>query len=496
MAAITPTGGSSLNSVPSPVKAAIGTNYIDFTSSSTAGWAQQYLPDLIEQEAEVYGKRTISGFLAAVGAEEAMSSDQVVWTEQGRLHLSYKVTAYATTGTGTLTLGQAPGSSASAASTHGVRIGQTVLVSDGASSPTVFRALVTGVSGQDITIAPYNTGDASGDIADVAGIDTTSLGNNGRVFVYGSEFAKGTKGLGDNAANNPVQPQFQTFTNKPIILKDHFEVSGSDTSKVGWVEVSAEDGTSGYLWYLKAEAETRMRFMDYLEMSMLESEKGVVGGSVADTSINGAGEAFGTEGLFSAIEARGHVTSGIAGTSAADDLGSFDEILKKFDEQGAIEEYMFYCNRSVSLAIDDMLAAQNSYGSGGTSYGVFSNSEDMALNLGFSGFRRASYDFYKSDWRYLNDVSLRGQAAFSDVRAALIPAGTSTVYDDVVGQSMRRPFLHVRYRASQTDDRRMKTWVTGSVGGNITSDLDAMEINFLSERCLIVQGANNFMLLN
>ena len=144
-----------------------------------------------------------------------------------------------------------------------------------------------------------------------------------------------------------------------------------------------------------------------------------------------------------------------------------------------------------------MLAAQNSYGSGGTSYGVFSNSEDMALNLGFSGFRRASYDFYKSDWRYLNDVTLRGGAAFkNDIRGVLIPAGTSTVYDEVVGSSMRRPFLHVRYRASQVDDRRMKTWVTGSVGGNITSDLDAMEINFLSERCLVVQGANNFMLLN
>ena len=33
-----------------------------------------------------------------------------------------------------------------------------------------------------------------------------------------------------------------------------------------------------------------------------------VAGSVADTSINGAGEAFGTEGLFKAITARGHVT--------------------------------------------------------------------------------------------------------------------------------------------------------------------------------------------
>jgi RES domain-containing protein len=158
---------------------------------------------------------------------------------------------------------------------------------------------------------------------------------------------------------------------------------------------------------------------------------------------------------------------------------------------------MLYCNRDVSLAIDDMLASQNSYGAGGTSYGVFSNSEEMALNLGFAGFRRASYDFYKSDWKYLNDATLRGQAAFrDDIRGVLIPAGTSTVYDDVVGRSMRRPFLHVRYRASEIDDRRMKTWITGSVGGNITSHLDAMEINFLSERCLVVQGANNFMLLN
>ena len=76
----------------------------------------------------------------------------------------------------------------------------------------------------------------------------------------------------------------------------------------------------------------------------------------------------------------------------------------------------------------------------------------------------------------------------------MIPAGTSSVYDQTVGASMKRPFLHVRYRASQTDDRRMKTWVTGSVGA-VTSDLDAMQVHMLTERCLITQGANNFMLM-
>jgi hypothetical protein len=154
---------------------------------------------------------------------------------------------------------------------------------------------------------------------------------------------------------------------------------------------------------------------------------------------------------------------------------------------------MMFLDRATALSIDKMLANQNSYGEGGTSYGVFDNSEDMALNLGFSGFRRGSYDFYKSDWKYLNDSVTRGLVA--DIEGVMVPAGTSTVYDQQLGKNISRPFLHVRYRASEADDRRMKSWITGSVGGNYTSDLDSMTVNFLSERCLCVQAANNFVLL-
>ena len=82
------TAGGSLNSVPAPLQQALTSNYIDFTATATAGWAQQYLPDLMEKEAEVFGNRTISGFLSQVGAEEAMASDQVVWSEQSRLHVA------------------------------------------------------------------------------------------------------------------------------------------------------------------------------------------------------------------------------------------------------------------------------------------------------------------------------------------------------------------------------------------------------------------------
>jgi len=281
-------------------------------------------------------------------------------------------------------------------------------------------------------------------------------------------------------------------------MKDYYEISGSDASRIGWVEVSSEQGQSGYLWYLKAESDTRARFNDYVEMAMLEGELGVHGTDAVDNFLGAAGDSVGTQGLFAAIESRGNVTTGVTGVNASTDLAEFDAILAEFDKQGAIEENMMFVNRATSLAMDDMLAAMNSYGAGGTSYGVFNNSEDMALNLGFSGFRRGSYDFYKSDFRYLNDKATRGgindAAGANAIRGVMIPAGTSSVYDQTVGASMKRPFLHVRYRASQTDDRRMKSWVTGSVGA-ATSALDAMSLHFLTERCLITQGANNFMLM-
>jgi hypothetical protein len=286
-------------------------------------------------------------------------------------------------------------------------------------------------------------------------------------------------------------------------MKDYYEVSGSDTARIGWVETTSESGSNGYLWYLKAEADTRARFNDYVEMAMLEGEKAlaaseVQGSTILPGSTTDATNDAGTEGLFAAIESRGNLTSGVTGVNAATDLAEFDAILAEFDKQGAIEENMMFVNRATSLAMDDMLASMNSYGAGGTSYGVFNNSEDMALNLGFSGFRRGSYDFYKSDFRYLNDLATRGginaASSANAIRGVMVPAGTSTVYDQSLGKNLKRPFLHVRYRASQTDNRKMKTWVTGSVGAT-TSALDAMQIHMLTERCLVTQGANNFMLM-
>lgn len=483
MANVTPQFGSIK---PSQKQQPLESNYLNFTNGDDNNFAQQYLPEIYEAEVERYGNRTLSGFLRMVGAEMPMSSDQVVWSEQNRLHIAYNNVTCATNATLTFVTG----GTGTAFVNNVISIGQTLVV----MSPTTGKELkvyvtnstadaTTGTGGATnpavITVKPYTQAtlyDASATEVDFEGA------SNLKIFVYGSEFKKGT----DDKSLNSVTPSFTQYSNSPIIIKERYQISGSDTAQIGWVEVATEDGTGGFLWYLKAESETRLRFEDYLEMSVIEGE--LVGGGSTLTSGNGI---KGTQGLFSAVKERGNVVNNF---TAASGLGDFDSILKNLDTQGAIEENMFFLNRATSLDFDDMLASLSAGAAGGVAYGLFENSEQMALNLGFSGFRRGSYDFYKTDWKYLNDASTRGGMANTSIDGILVPAGTSTVYDQQLGTNIRRPFLHVRYRANQADDRRMKNWITGSVGGAYTSDLDAMQVHFLSERCLVTQAANNFVL--
>ena len=488
---------SNYTPTPAPIKQTLASAYLDFTGGSSTDWARQYVPDLMEQEAEVFGNRTISGFLDKVGAEESMTSDQVIWSEQGRLHLAYKghVHDYDATAGGILEIEQDI-DGRTITTTHGIRANDLLLIAQEATNK-VATVLVNSVADDLITVSMYDAGNNTPTLQNYGFTEGSDTNTDVTILVIGSEFNKG-----ENGRSGANEPAHLTYTNKPMILKDKYEVSGSDAAQIGWVEVSSEDGTGGYLWYVKAEAETRMRFTDYLEMSMIETVKGDASQSKADDYLYGSAQTvdtFGHEGLFAALEARGNQTSGVTGVNAATDLAEFDAILAELDKNGAIEENMMFVNRTTSLAMDDMLASMNSYGAGGTSYGVFNNSEDMALNLGFSGFRRGSYDFYKSDWKYLNQRDGRGAindaAGANAIRGVMVPAGVSSVYDQMLGSNMKRPFLHVRYRASQTDNRRMKTWVTGSVGAK-TSDLDAMEVHYLSERCLVTQGANNFFLMN
>ena len=492
---------------PTQTKSLYAGNYIDFTAAGFKQWGQQFLPDVYEKEVERYGNRTIGAFLRMVSAEMPSASDQIIWTEQGRLHTRYVgliqgATALAQPAASAATAAVATGGNVqhwyvpvaaqtavtSAGSTTdqttavNFRVGQTVMIQKqssatsavGAAGTPVVKGVVTAVSVQNFSIKTYGA------------VPQVVAGDRFTVIAYGSEFAKGTSSF-----IGKLDPSYATFANSPIILKENYSINGSDTAQIGWIEVTSENGANGYLWYMKSEHENRLRWEDYLEMSMVEGELQKNTGAIL--GYGSLETAKGTEGFFAALESRGNVYSGFGAQAAGGGaLTDFDAVLVQLDKQGAIEENMLFLNRNLSLEIDDILAQQNGAYAGGTSFGVFNNDEDMALNLGFSGYRRGSYDFYKTDWKYLNDWSTRG--GFGDIEGVLVPAGTSTVYDQQLGQNIKRPFLHVRYRASEVDNRKNKSWITGSVGGAATTDVDEMRINYLSERCLITQAANNFVL--
>lgn len=432
---------------PAPSKATLSSNYL----GSSIEFTSQYLPDVYEKEFEKYGNRSVSSFLRLVGAEMPFASDVIQWSEQGRLHLA--VTG-ATRATDTIT-----------STAHPFRVNQTVIISDGTDQD---KAIITAVPSANTFEVKSFTG---------ANLNASVANSGLKIFAYGSEFRKGTGGMsGSLEAPKDIQ------TNNPIIIKEKYEVNGSDLAQIGWIEVTTENGATGYLWYLKSEHETRLRFEDYMELSLIEGVPAASGSGAETATFKG------TKGLFHELENRGNIATGSIAARA-----DIEEIIKVLDKEGAIQENVLFVNRTKSFEIDTVLAAQNNSGASTASYGLFDNSESMALNLGFMGFN-LGYDFYKSDWKYLNDATTG--ALTSAVDGVLVPAGTTTIYDQVLGKNATRPFLHIKYRKSEAEDRKYKSWVTGSAGtAGMSSDLDAMQVHFLSERALCVHGANNFVLM-
>lgn len=442
-----------LNSVPtysvtpSAQKVPTQTNYI-----SLFDYTSQFEPEVHEEIAKIYGEQSVSGLLYMLESEAAMASDKYIWTEEGRLHTVYTdVTRSSNTFT---------------KANHVFRVGETVQL---AGSTAKRRGVITAVDTNTFTVAPYKS----------AGF--TALGTTGIIaFVDGSEFVKGSTGM-----SGSLSTDFTILDNKPIILKDKFEVNGSDVAQISWVQT--DDG--GYLWFRQDQLDTRRRWEDRLELAMMQGE---VAESGTAAEANGT---EGTEGLFEAVRVRGNSFQGIA-----DDLTDWDDILKRFDAQGKLADYTFYVNRDQSLAIDNMLGELNAGYASGISYGMFNNSEDMTVNLGFKGFSRGTYNFFKTDWKLLNDPTLLGALpAAIAINGVLIPLGQKEVYEGEfngrgAGNKITMPFLQSMYRASEVENRKYKTWLTGTIFGVATDDDDVMRENHLSERMLNTVGANNFMI--
>ena len=197
---------------PSQKQQLLSDNYLSFTDGSGNDFAQQYLPEIYEQEVERYGNRTLSGFLRMVGAEMPMTSDQVVWSEQNRLHIAYDAVTAATATTLTFVTG------GTSQVNNVISKNDTIVVLDPANGLEVTALVVDSVNNGAGTLATLTVATYTGaDLAATFTVGDTDL----KIFVYGSEFQKGT---GDSDIKS-ITPSFTQFSNSPIIIKDKYAIS-------------------------------------------------------------------------------------------------------------------------------------------------------------------------------------------------------------------------------------------------------------------------------
>ena len=307
---------------PSAQRTVLQSNYI-----TNFDFLNQYLPDTYEKEFERYGNRSVASFLRQVGAEMPSNSDLIKWAEQGRLHVKYTNVnadslalqgAAAANFTVNDVLNPATNAAANISGQIAIRIGQTLMISDNAPNSTLSnKAIVSAVN--------YGTGQVTVLFYEAAG-QAMAQNSTVSIFVYGSEFQKGT----DTMAESLTSDDF-IFQNSPIIIKDKYRVAGSDMAQIGWIEISGEDGANGYLWYLKSEHDTRLRFEDYLETAMVEAVPAeAASGAVGSTTTGNKG----SDGIFYVVQQRGNIYGG--GNPVA--LAQFDNVIQRLDKQGAIEE--------------------------------------------------------------------------------------------------------------------------------------------------------------
>jgi len=437
-------------------------------------------PEVRDLLVKSYGDQGITGFLKLTGAvKNAGAADQVEYFEEGRRHLKFTGTA----GTATASAGASIALDVGADDANDPAVNKLVQTNDVIMNVnTGARFIVT----DDLRDTEYgNSVDA--DVVNIARLDGAAIANDGASYTASTEetyvVLGNMYGQGTSQPQQFMQPDVKRLQNPFMIVKDRYQVNGSQATNIGYVNI----GNGDYRWFMYGEQEARKRFEDRREMMMLYGETGGTRPTAGEQKVAGS------EGYFAAIKDRGLVATGA--NAAPLTLSNFDDIIIELDKQGAPAEYAMYLNRKQDLAIDDMLAAgiatQVTAGLAGQ-FGAFNNDADLAVKLGFKSFTRGGYTFHKHDWKLLNDPNLGG--ASTKIQGAMCPM--SQVADAKSG--VKSPALEMNYKASNGYSREMEHWVTGGgIMGHTNGDAgkDVMTFHYRSEINLITRAANQHVLI-
>jgi hypothetical protein len=431
-------------------------------------------PEVMEELVHTYGEQGITGFLRLTGAvNSGGASDQIEYFEEGRRH---RLVTGSTDGKS----GDAINLSVSADSTDGTAIGPNDVIMD---SDDGRRYVVVSADGTPGTADDYGLISLDGEDAGANNSTSRSFIVLGNMYDQGTEQPAHFTDVDVKRRKNPF-----------MIVKDRFQVNGSQATNIGYINVGGD-----YRWFMYGEQEARKRFEDRREMMLLFAETGndddATKADSATYNGNYQGAGLGSEGYISAIEDRG-INISNANANPLDSFAEFDDIILELDKNGAPAEYAMYLNRKQDLAIDDMLASGISTGvTAGLAgqFGAFNNDADMAVKLGFKSFTRGGYTFHKHDWKLLNDPTLLGATTY--LQGAMIPM--SQVVDPRTG--FKAPALSMYYKEANGYSRELEHWVTGGgvLGHTNNGDggRDVATFHYRSEVCLVTRAANQHVLI-
>ena len=455
---------------PSAVKVASSFNYVSSTDLIGSGdtSAGIHKRDVDEQMIKRYGDQGITGLLELHGAKKECTNNKFEHYEEAFIHNNFTATIADNAGgsdnSSTMTINSADDT---AAGHTALRVGDLIQNAGG-----------------NVYLVQERTTALEFHVQLVGTADSGALASS-EFAIIGNAYAEGT-GQPDG-----LTPRIHHYSNHTQIIKETFEVTGSEATNITYLKVDSPEHGSGYLWYLKGEADTYQRFMDYCELACVLGPTGA-GAEVINQSgstVESGDRVYLTEGLLPFIEAKGQSMD--LGSSAIT-MDDFDAAVKSLDKFIGAKEMALYAGINLSLDIDDLLASQGAYAAGGANYGTFANNKDMALNLGFNSFSRGGYTFHKKTYDLFNHPALLGADGFKyNGYGMCIPMDSQK--DARSGEKI--PALRIRYKAANGYSREMEHWLTGSaVLQNKTNQTDTLQCNYRSERGFEGFAPNRFLL--
>lgn len=459
------------SATPSSAQVVTTENYV-----STVDYLSEiHKPDVNETFVKKYGDQGISGLMAMMGSKRPVANKEFIHFEEDWIHQTITIETDAETKAITGGYQIVIDTSGYTASTdyspirlnhiiefENEQVGLVVALSvDAAAFESVpgYTPASPATPAADTVFAQVLTYDGTAtDVANIPGV----------AIVTGTEFAEGTD------QPNGMTPNVIKYSNTVMIIKESYEVTGSEATNATWMKVTdPKTGKSGWLWYIKGESDTYRKFDDYMELQMLNGEKVASGATV----LTGLGMR-GTEGLIDFAESGNNIPF-----TTSFGVADFRTVVIALDKNKGAMENTGWTGLTTSLDIDDNF--RDYFDAAGASFGMFNGGSEHAVQMGFKSFQYGGYTFHKKSYKAFNHTKLLGftdsASADSKYRTAMLIVPGDSQVDPKSRESV--PSLSIRYKEAGDYSREMEHWLTGgAVLRNKTNGEDKLKTNYRTER--------------